>query len=112
MEMIVVNENIASNNVFWSELIKSIYYSFEIEYVINKGKKYMNCSNTWYDANKIRNKLEQNEIKIAHKDHVCTGYSSDECNVKSKINKRNVNFDEIKYVFGGKFEFDEARFDD
>lgn len=110
--VIEINEDISTNNIFWTELIRTIYNSFEIEYVINKGRKYMNYSNEWYDAIEIRNKLEQNGIKICHKDHECTGYRSEECNLKSKINKRNVNFDEIKYVFDGKFKFDEARFED
>jgi len=55
--IIEINEDFGKNNVFWIELIRTIYNSFEIEYIINKGKKYVNCSNTWYDANEIRNKL-------------------------------------------------------
>lgn len=111
MEDITISEDIETNSIFWSELIRSIYDSFDIQYVINKRKKYMNCSNEWYDADELREKFEQDGIKIAHKDHECNSYF-DDCNVKSKINKRTVKLDEIKYVFDGKFTFDEDRFDD
>jgi hypothetical protein len=79
-------------------------------YVINKDKKYMNCSSLWYDADELRAKFEQEGIKICHKDYKCSGYLSDECNCKSKINKRKVNPNEIKYVFDGKFKFDNEMF--
>lgn len=72
MDVIVVNENIAPNNVFWSLLISSIYKSFKIKYVVNKGKKYMNFTNSWYNASVIRDKLEYEGIEISHKDYECT----------------------------------------
>lgn len=112
MEEIKVNESIASNNVFWLELVKTIYKSYSISYVVNKGKKYINCSNRWFNADELREKIENMGITIAHKDHECTGYFSDECNVKSKINKRQVLPQEIKYVFNGKFNYDVGTFDE
>ena len=112
MEVIIVNENIASNNVFWLKLIRSIYESFSIQYVLNKGKKYMNCTNIWHNTCDQREKFENNGIKISHKDHECTWYWNKEWNIKSKINKRQVGLDEIKYIFDGKFEFDESSFED
>lgn len=110
METILINNVLYSNNTFWSELLRTLYNSFEITYVINKGKKYMNCSSLWYDADELRVKFEQEGIKICHKDYKCSGYSNDECNCKSKINKRKVYSNEIKYVFDGKFKFDDEIF--
>ena len=109
MEIIKLNNDICANNRFWSELLRGIYDSFEIYYVVNKGKNYMNCSSMWYDATEIREKFKQEKIKIVHKEHICSSYF--ECNIKSKINVKNVDVNEIKYIFGGKFRFDDENFD-
>jgi len=111
-QIINISEEIYSSDKFWNGIFRSICDSYKIEYVTNKGKKYMNFSNTWYDASKLREKFTNSGIKIAHKDYKCDGYWSDECDCKSKINKRKVNSDEIKYVFGGKFKFDQERWDE
>ena len=52
---------IASNNVFWIELIRTIFESFSINNVINKGKKYMNYSNEWYSVDTKEKNLKIHE---------------------------------------------------
>lgn len=107
MENIVefkLNEIIYSSHIFWTGLIKTIYNSYKITNVINKNKNYINNETLWYNGKKIRVKLENEGIKFAHKKYVCKGY--DDCECETKLNRRKVKDDEIKYVFEGKFNFD------
>lgn len=107
-----LDESIYSSHMFWSELVRTIYESYKILYVINKNKKYINGETRWYDGTKLRERLENEGIKFAHKNYSCEAYYDDECECKSKLNRRKVNFNEIKYVFEGKFKFDAKRFNE
>lgn len=109
---IYLDETIYSSNMFWTGLVMSIYKSYKILYVVNKNKKYINGETLWYDGNNLRTRLENDGIKFAHKNHSCEGDCEDECECKSKLNRRKVNSNEIKYVFEGKFKFDEGKFND
>lgn len=113
-EIIEINldESIYSSHIFWSGLVRTIYESYKILYVINKNKKYINGNTIWYDGTELRERLENEGIKFAHKNHSCEGYFYDECECKSKLNRRKVNSNKIKYVFEGKFKFDAKRFNE
>jgi len=109
--VIEIDKDIYSNNKFWNILFSSIYNSYKIEYIINKNKKYMNCSNTYYKANTLRTKFENNGIKICHKDYKCNSYLREECSCESKLNKKNIKTNEITYIFEGAFKLDKNKFE-
>jgi len=108
---IKLDETIYSSHIFWTELIETIYKSYEILYVINKNKNYINGETRWYDGTNLRTRLENEGIKFAHKNHSCEAYF-DDCECESKLNRRKVNSNEIKYVFEGKFKFDAKKFNE
>ena len=109
---IILDERVYSSHMFWSGLVRTIYESYEILYVINKNKKYINGETQWYKGTNLRTRLENEGIKFAHKNHSCKGYLDYECECKLKLNRIKVNSNEIKYVFEGKFKFDANRFNE
>lgn len=90
----------STNNKFWTQLFRIINKSYKIDYVKYKNKKYFNCSNTWYDATTLLARLQQTNIKPCHKDHKCDGYR--ECD-NNRYCKKNVESNEIEYVYSGTF---------
>lgn len=110
-QVIKISPDIYSNDIFWAELFRIIYNSYSIEYVTNNKRNYINCDNMWSgDMETLKNKLELRGIKICHKKHECNGH--DDCDLINVINRRKVKPNEIKYVFEGKFDFDNERFNE
>lgn len=98
---IILEDIVANDTEFWDTLFKIINESFRIEYIVHKGKNYFNCSSSRYDGDKPLNKMIQNNIKPAHKNHVC------KCNdekIHKNYDRRKVNPKEITYIYSGKFE--------
>ena len=102
---IILEDKVANDKKFWNVMFKIINESYRIEYIIHKKKNYFNCSSSRYEGDKILNKMIQNNIKPAHKDHICKcNFNYDDDIIHKKYNKRKVNPEEIKYVYTGKFE--------
>jgi hypothetical protein len=104
-DIIEITENVYSTDKFWTNLFRSIYNSYEIEYVEDKkkNKNYINGSNLWYSTEKLTKKLSKNNIEIENNDHECVSYWDCSC---SGLNKKKVDKNNIKYIFSGKFVFE------
>jgi hypothetical protein len=102
---IILEDDVVVSKKFWNAMFKIINESYRIEYIINKGKKYFNCSSSQYDATNTLNRMEHNNIKPFHKNHICKcdNYYMEQIEHK-KYNNRKVNIDDIKYVYSGRFE--------
>ena len=105
MTHIHLDETIYSSSIFWTILVETIYKSYPILYVIYKNKNYINGQTLSYHGNNLRTRLENEGIKFAHKNHFYEEYLYDEYIYGIKSN-------EIKYIFEGKFKFNELIFDE
>lgn len=102
MEIILEN-NVVNSNEFWNAMFQIINESYRIEYIVNKGKNYFNCSSSCYDAMKTLDKMKLAGIKSVHKLHICN-CEWNETTKHKKYNKRKVGTNEIKYIYSGRFE--------
>lgn len=104
--------DVRENRFFWSGFFRAIDRSFKLEYANYNNRKYMCCTTNWYEQKKVRDRLENAGIKICHKDHECDGYFDDECKFKKyQKNNKVILPDEIKYMYGGTFNY-EGELDD
>lgn len=104
MEIILEN-NVVNSNEFWNAMFQIINKSYRIEYIVNKGKNYFNCSSSRYDATKTLDKMELNKIKPAHINHICQcNWHYEQKPEHKKYNKRKVGVNDIEYIYSGKFE--------
>lgn len=102
---IILEDKVINSNEFWHAIFQIINESYRIEYIVNKGKNYFNCSSSRYDATKTLDKMILANIKPAHKNHVCNcEWNYDETTEHKKYNKRKVGTNEIEYIYSGRFE--------
>lgn len=100
---IFIDEQICMDEKFWTAMFKVINQSYRIGYIKYKGKNYFNCSSSRYDGDKTYNKMIQNNIKPAHKNHPCKCDWNYNDSDHKKFNKKKVSSNEIEYVYSGKF---------
>ena len=95
---IILEDKVINDGKFWNVMFKIINESYRIEYIINKGKNYFNCSSSRYDGDKARNKMIQSNIKPAHKNYVCgCNFNYDKSKtIHKNYNRRKVNPEKIK----------------
>lgn len=102
---IILEDDVVNSNEFWNTMFEIINESYRIEYIVNKGKNYFNCSSSRYDATKTLDKMELDKIKPAHINHIChCNWHYEQKPEHKKYNKRKVETNEIEYIYSGRFE--------